>query len=50
MEFHDISGISSSKALTKRECGPTREHAKTHRDACSLSSVNERDTLDISMS
>ena len=53
MEFHKISGILGSKALTKRECmpmglliglRPMREHAIMHKDACSLSSLKERGT------
>ena len=58
MECHGISGITGLKALLRESVGlclfmglrPTREHAITHRDVCSLSSLNERDTLDISMS
>ena len=57
MEFHRIIGIQGLKALTKRECKLglvhgllrlMREHTITHRNVCSLSSLKERGTLDIS--
>ena len=56
MECHGISGIMRSKAFTRDKVGlglfiglrPMREHAITHRDGCSLSSLKEKGTLDIS--
>ena len=59
MECHGISGISSLKALTKRESvglslfmdlSPMREHVIMRRDACGLSSLKERGTLDVFLS
>ena len=56
MKCHEISGILGSKALTKRGCSLGLVHGLkahegtpiTHRDTCSLSSLKERGTIDIS--
>ena len=56
MKCRRISGIPRSKALTNDKAGlvlfiglrPMREHAIMHKDVCSLSSLIERGTLDIS--
>ena len=55
MECHEISRILGSKALTKIDSKLglifglrlMKEHFIAHRDACSLSSLKVRGTLDI---
>ena len=42
--LRESTGLSLSMGL-----GPMRKHAIMHSDACSLSSLNERDTVDIFM-